>query len=188
LEQEFLRDIINRLEKTGIVYAITGSVASNFWGILRTTHDVDIVVVLSLPDASAIYASFSDSYYVSMPAIQDAIQRQSMFNVIDYTKSLKADMWVTRDDPFNQSMLARRRRLEILPGQIANVGSPEDILLHKLVWNRIMPSERQLADAAGIAAVQAGKLDLEYIKARGAMQSTLQVLDEVLEGKFLKST
>jgi hypothetical protein len=30
----------------------------------------------------------------------------------------------------------------------------EDIILHKLLWHKISPSERQLADAAGVYAVQ----------------------------------
>jgi hypothetical protein len=68
------------------------------------------------------------------------------------------------------------------------VGSPEDVLLHKLVWNKITPSERQLADAAGIAAVQVGNLDLEYLRTWAARQSTLETLEAVLQGKSLKGT
>jgi hypothetical protein len=47
LEQEFLSDLVARLEGTGVTYAITGSIASSLWGTPRTTHDVDVVVVLS---------------------------------------------------------------------------------------------------------------------------------------------
>jgi hypothetical protein len=68
------------------------------------------------------------------------------------------------------------------------LGSPEDVLLHKLDWNRITPSERQLADAAGIAAVQAGQLDLDYLRQWAALQSTAEVLEEVLQDKYLKQT
>ena len=54
LEQEFLKDVIARLEGTGVTYALTGSIASNFWGIPRTTHDVDVVVVLVPADVPRI--------------------------------------------------------------------------------------------------------------------------------------
>src|SRR5439155_6740208 len=118
----------------------------------------------------------------------DAVSRNSMFNVIDFNTSLKADLWVTKGDPFNQSMLSRRSRVEIIPGQEAYVGSPEDVLLHKLVWNTITPSERQLADAAGIAAVQAGKLDQAYLRQWAKAQDTEALLEEVLQGKHLKHT
>jgi hypothetical protein len=188
LEQEFLKDVIARLETTGVTYALTGSIASNFWGIPRTTHDVDVVVVLDTAAVPAVVAAFADRYYVSEPAVRDAVAQHSMFNVIDFTKSLKADLWVTGNQPFNQSMLARRCRVEIVPGQEAHVGSAEDVLLHKLVWHTITPSERQLGDAAGIAAVQAGRLDLDYMRTWADRQGTRELLEDVLQGKYLKPT
>src|SRR5947209_15972554 len=84
LEQEFLKDVIRRLESLGIPYAITGSIASNLWGTPRTTHDVDVVVVLSTADVQRITAAFADHYYVSEAAVADAVARRSMFNVIDF--------------------------------------------------------------------------------------------------------
>jgi hypothetical protein len=188
LEQEFLKDVIARLEATGMSYALTGSIASNFWGVPRTTHDVDVVIVLAEVDVPRIVTAFADRYYVSEPAVRDAVSHHSMFNVIDFTTSLKADLWVTGDQPFNQSMLARRCRVEIVPGQEGYTGTAEDVLLHKLVWHTITPSERQLADAAGIAAVQAGKLDLGYMRHWAGQQGTAALLEEVLQGKHLKQT
>jgi hypothetical protein len=188
LQPEFLKDIAARLEATGIVYAFTGSVASNLWGTPRTTHDVDVVVLLTDADTGRVVTAFSDRYYLSEPAVRDAINRGSMFNLIDSATTFKADFWVTIDDPFNQSMLSRRRRLEIVPGQPAWVGTPEDVLLHKLIWHTITPSERQLADASGIAAVQRGNLDLAYLRHWAARQSTADLLEEVLQGKYLKHT
>jgi len=188
LQQAFLEDIIARLETSGVTYAITGSIASNLWGTPRTTHDVDIVVILSGTDVERLLVAFADSYYLSEPAVRDAVVQGGMFNIIDSRKGLKADFWVTRDDLFNESMLSRRCRLEVVPGQEAYVGSAEDVLLHKLVWNQITPSARQLGDAAGIAAVQAGKLDLDYLRKWAARQGTAAVLEEILQGKHLKQT
>jgi hypothetical protein len=42
-EQELLADTLRRLNQAGIAYMLTGSMASNFWGIPRTTHDLDFV-------------------------------------------------------------------------------------------------------------------------------------------------
>jgi hypothetical protein len=188
LQQEFVKDIVARLERTGVVYAITGSIASNVWGLARTTHDIDIVVVLAAGAAAGMAAAFDNPYYVSVAAIDQAILTGGMFNVIDTAHGIKADFWVTRQDAFNASMLGRRRRLEIVPGQPAFVGSAEDILLHKLVWHTITPSERQLGDAAGIAAVQGANLDLAYLREWAGRQGTTPLLDEVLQGKHLKKT
>lgn len=188
MEQAFVEDIVARLEQTGLVYAITGSVASSFWGIPRLTHDVDVVVVLSLADAKRITDIFAARYYVSFSAVEDAARQKRMFNVIDTSTGDKADLWVTGDDPFNQCTLNRRRRIELFPGQQSYVASPEDVLLHKLVWHTITPSERQLADAAGIAQVQSGSLDLDHMRHWATQQGTSHLLEEVLQGKYLKQT
>lgn len=188
MEQEFLKDLVGRLEGVGVVYAITGSIASNLWGIPRTTHDVDIVVLLKEADVATILKAFADAYYVSEAAVRDAIVRGSMFNVIDAKKGLKADLWISTSDPFSVKMLERRRRVELIPGQESFVGTAEDVLLHKLVWHQMTPSERQLEDAAGIAAVQAGSLDLAYLRQWASTQGTLALLEEILAGKHLKQT
>lgn len=44
------------------------------------------------------------------------------------------------------------------------MASPEDVLLHKIYWDHLTPSERQIRDAHGIVAVQGTKLDIGYIK------------------------
>ena len=78
--------------------------------------------------------------------------------------------------------------LEALDVDLDEFDSRQAVLLHKLVWHTITPSERQLADAAGIAAVQAGKLDLAYLREWSARQSTSALLEDVLQGKYLKQT
>jgi hypothetical protein len=44
-EQELLLDCVRRLNRTGVRYMLTGSMASNAWGIPRTTHDLDFVIL-----------------------------------------------------------------------------------------------------------------------------------------------
>jgi hypothetical protein len=43
-EQELLVDSLRRLNGAAITYYLTGSMASNYWGIPRTTHDLDFVI------------------------------------------------------------------------------------------------------------------------------------------------
>jgi hypothetical protein len=188
LQQEFLKDVISRLEATGSPYAVTGSIASNLWGVPRMTHDLDVLVVISSEQVPRIIQAFAERYYISDQAVREAIRSGRMFNVLDLQSMYKADCWVYAGDEFNKSMLARRKRLEIAPGVEAFVGSAEDVLLHKLVWHAITPSERQLADAAGIAAVQAGALDLAYLREWAAKQGTTDLLEDALQGKGLKNT
>jgi len=86
-----------------------------------------------------------------------------MFNAIDRRSALKVDFWVLQRDPFEENMFARRLRVTLF-GEPAWIATAEDTLMHKLCWNRITPSERQLGDAAGIVAVQGADLDRSYLE------------------------
>ena len=45
-ERELLIDCLDRPNRLRRAYMLVGSMASNFWGIPRTTHDLDFVVAL----------------------------------------------------------------------------------------------------------------------------------------------
>lgn len=188
MQREFLEFILPLLERKAASYAVTGSIASNYWGIPRFTHDLDVLVLIDADQAQEIVSEITDPYYLSMQAALDAVRSGSMFNVIDTRSNFKADLWMSKGDPFNESMLARRQRVQLLQNLSAYLAAPEDVLLHKLVWHTISPSDQQLGDAAGIAAVQAGSLDLDYMRHWAALQGTAQLLEEVLQGKYLKQT
>jgi hypothetical protein len=59
-----------------------------------------------------------------------------------------------------------------------------DVILHKLVWNRITPSDRQLGDAAGVVAVQAGALDENYLRQWAQELKLTGELERLLSGEI----
>jgi hypothetical protein len=56
--------------------------------------------------------------------------------------------------------------------------------LHKLIWNRITPSGRQLGDAAGVVAVQAGALDNNYLMQWAQELKLVDELGKLLSGEI----
>ena len=79
--------------------------------------------------------------------------------------------------------LARRLRV-VLFGESAWIATAEDTLLHKLYWNGITPSERQLGDAAGIVAVQSDGLDRTYLERWARELGVEDVLSALLAGRI----
>ena len=63
-EQELLVDCLPRLNGVSAAYMLTGSMASNFWGIPRTTHDLDFVI----PTASIQHRWASIRFLRFLPA------------------------------------------------------------------------------------------------------------------------
>ena len=162
-EQELLADCLRRLNRSGVTYYLTGSMASNYWGIPRTTHDLDFVVQLPATAIRAIVQAFSGDFYLEESAVCAAYQPPHQFNAIDTRSALKVDFWLPKPERFDKEMLRRRVRTTLF-GEPSWIATAEDVILHKLIWHRITPSDRQLGDAAGVVAVQAGALDMEYLK------------------------
>jgi hypothetical protein len=148
-EQDLLVDCLRRLNRAEITYYLTGSMASNYWGIPRTTHDLGFVVQFPSSKIDKIIATFSPDYFIDEATVRAAYQPPYQFNAIDTRSALKVDFWLPRPEEFDREMLLRRVRVTLF-GEPAWITTAEDSILHKLVWNRITPSERQLGDAAGL--------------------------------------
>ncbi len=74
--------VIGVLEHLDIPYALGGSWASSLLGQPRLTNDADLTVEPFPSKEDRLCGSFDADYYVSLPAVQDAIQRRSSFNII----------------------------------------------------------------------------------------------------------
>jgi hypothetical protein len=180
-ERELLADCLRRLNRVGVTYYLTGSMASNYWGIPRTTHDLDFVVQLPPSAVPAIVQAFSGDYYIDEAAVRAAYQPPHQFNAIDTRSALKVDFWLPKSAPFDREMLRRRLQITIF-GEPAWIATAEDVILHKLVWNRITPSDRQLGDAAGVVAVQAEALDRKYLTTWAQQLGLTEELKGLLNG------
>lgn len=162
-ERELLLDCLRRLNRTGVAYYLTGSMATNYWGIPRTTHDLDFVVQLPAAAVSRIVQEFSGDFHIDEVAVRAAAAPPHQFNALDTRSALKVDFWLLGSGPFDQEIFRRRIGVTLF-GEPAWVATAEDVILHKLLWNRISPSDRQLGDAAGVVAVQAEALDRGYLE------------------------
>jgi len=182
-ERELLVDCLRRLNRVGVSYYLTGSMASNYWGIPRTTHDLDFVVQLPLSAVSTIVREFSGDFYIDEEAVRAAYQPPHQFNAIDMRSALKVDFWLPKPEAFDREALQRRLRVTLF-GEPAWIATAEDVILHKLLWNLMTPSDRQLGDAAGVAAVQAGALDEVYLRQWAGELHLASDLNRLLRGEI----
>lgn len=127
-------------DSLGIRYVVGGSLASSVYGIPRATQDVDLVADLKLSHVEAIASALSGEFYVDADMIRDAVQRRASFNVIHLETMFKADVFVQKGDSWSRGEMTRARteQLDLPEGQFAiRFASPEDTLLHKLVWYKL---------------------------------------------------
>ena len=163
-QAELLECLANTLEKLGIPYLVTGSVATIAYGEPRFTNDIDIVVKMFSHQVPALCAAFpSADFYVSPEAIVEAIARHSQFNILHPTSGLKIDVMVAEDSDFKHSRFSRVKRLRIAPNREVSFASPEDVIIKKLVFYRDGGSDKHLRDIRGVLAVMDEQIDRSYI-------------------------
>ena len=162
--EEFLRRISAALELNRIPYMVTGSVASSIHGIPRSTNDLDVVIAPTRDQLFALVQMFKRlGFAVRWEEAESALRNHDQFNVIDFPNSWKVDLIVKKARPFSETEFNRRESIEI--GELSFIiAKPEDVLIAKLEWVKISPSDRQMQDAAGILTVQQESRDLAYIE------------------------
>jgi hypothetical protein len=65
-------------------------------------------------------------------------------------------------------------------GHAVPFATPEDIILAKLEWDRITPSERQLRDALNVLRVQGPGIDREHLRRWAPELGVAERLEELL--------
>lgn len=161
-EQELLRDCLVRLNGSGISYMLVGSMAGNYWGIPRSTHDIDFVIEYEAKDVSRIVDLFEGDFFIQRTSVQSALNFPFQFNALDNRSAMKVDFFRLAGDDYELERFKRKKLVELLDVE-ALIAAPEDIVLHKLRWYEISPSDRQLKDAAGILSVSGDAMDIEYL-------------------------
>ena len=163
LPTEFLVYVAGLLERLRIPYHVGGSVASSAHGMYRASADIDFVIDPTSDQLAALAQALEQEFYVSRPAMVEALSRRSTFNAIHERTSFKIDFFIKGAAPFDGEELRRSIRQAVgdQGGHAVLLKSPEDTILRKLEWFRRggEVSERQWQDVLSILAAARGRLD-----------------------------
>ena len=140
--------------------------ASMAYGEPRLTIDIDMVADLKMHHVASLCANFTmPIYHLSEPAVREAVLMNSQFNLIHMASGLKVDVFIPKRSEFDQSAASRIRRLRSEGEYDVWFGSPEDVLLNKLIYFQIGGgvSDKHLRDISGMMKLLREKLDRDYI-------------------------
>lgn len=151
IELDITRDVTDRLDRAGIAYMITGSMAMNAYAEPRMTRDVDVVIEVMPGDVQRLITAFSPGYYIDAGTAERALRDEGFFNVIHEEWVFKVDLIVRKSAPFRIAEFARRQRL-MIAGSETWVVSKEDLILSKLCWGNASRSEYQARDIKNLLA------------------------------------
>jgi hypothetical protein len=173
-EPELFLLFVRPLNRAGIRYVVSGSVAAIFYGEPRLTHDVDFIVFLNANDIQKLLAVFPEKEFYLPPLetilAEAAREQNGHFNLIHRETGFKADMYPTGRDELNAWAFRGKREVEY-EGEKIILAPPEYVIVRKLEYYREGRSEKHLRDIRAIIAVSGEQLDRttlsEWIQRRG---------------------
>ena len=140
---------------------LSGGVAMSAYTLPRFTRDIDFVVHLQKNDIAALLKNFNSGYYIDEDAINEAIKKESMFNIIDFASGYKADFVILKNEPFSKIEFSRREKLHLF-GMDIYIVSDEDLLISKIIWIQSTQSNFLKEDIQLLS--KAENLDWNYIR------------------------
>lgn len=179
-QEEIVKKVAGVFERKNIPYMLTGGIAVNYYGRPRFTHDVDLVIQIQFKDAQEIIQLFEKEFYVAIEGIVEAIQYQTMFNLIHFETGFKVDCWILKDEEYAKIAFERRRK-ELIFAQRTYISSAEDLVISKLDWYKKSDIQKHYEDVLGIFQIQAEKLDLGYIRKWGKSFSFLETVEGLIK-------
>jgi hypothetical protein len=185
-QAELLKKLVLSLEDLSVPYLLTGSLATSAFGEPRFTHDIDVVVRLTLAQVPQLCAAFpAPDYYCELTAAKEAVRQRFQFNILHPASGQKVDVIVATDSEFDCTRLARGVRVPAGPDFEATFSAPEDVIIKKLEYFREGGSEKHLRDIVGVLHVQGQGIDQAYLRhwvARLGLHAEWALVEERLGG------
>lgn len=157
---KILHDFTERMERLGIAYMLTGSMAMMKYSVYRFTADVDVILEIKSQDADRIIKILEPDYYVPHTAVSRAISTERMFNVIHQETAFKVDCVLKKSTEFQRKAFERREKTDFYGKEIWII-SKDDLIISKLWWAKDSFSEKQLTDVKNLMR---NGFDKDYIK------------------------
>jgi len=156
---EILSLVCGFLEDASIDYVLVGGLAVNFYGLPRTTMDIDIILQIEEGEILKLIEFLKrNDFFANAEDLKNALKEKSHFTVQDKKSMIRLDLKGIYSE-MDRRTLERRRSFEYRGTKIY-IASAEDTIANKLVFG----GEQDLKDAEGILIRQAGKLDMEYLE------------------------
>ena len=174
---EIVGAVLDALDIAGAPYMITGSLASNVYGIARATKDADIVVDFASADFDEIMKHMDSRIRLQGQVLFETITGTTR-HILEVSKNpFKVELFHVNPDPFMTQRFARRIEADYPElGRKVWLPTAEDVVIQKLRWGR----DKDIADVQDVLFVSGPGLDFTYIGRWCEMHETTEILKQVL--------
>ncbi len=170
--------VLDALTALRIDYMLVGSFSSNLYGVARSTRDADFLVQFAGKSVSDLARRLGPEFRLDPQMPFETVTGTSRQILEVSGTPFRIELFLLSDDPYDQARFARRRQEKLL-GRDAFVPSPEDVIVTKLRWSRQGRRTKDVDDVRNVIAVQAERLDWDYVHHWCDAHGTRQLLDQI---------
>jgi hypothetical protein len=174
--QRFIERLLKSFERHRVFYAFTGALAASFYGVPRTTVDVDVVVYVYGEKAKVrlVEALREAGLKAELAAIDKALRSgYHIATFIDTETPYSVDIILSKEK--------FRRKAGAVGGLKAYFQTPEDLVLAKLRMIRATMRERAQKDVEDVKAIlKFARVDLEAVRRQAEKEGTTKILKEIM--------
>ena len=165
------------LNRSGIPYMVTGSLAAMHYGEPRLTNDIDLVLEVHSGQAATVVGLFPNEGFYCPPisTIRTEIARATggHFNIICHATGFKADIYPLGKDPLDAWAMAHRTSFEV-EGVTVWIAPPEYVIVYKLEYHREGGSVKHLDDIRRMLDVSGHLIDRPFLETHLARRGLLE--------------
>jgi hypothetical protein len=170
--------VFDALAALHVPFMVSGSLASNFYGVPRATQDADLVLDLSDVPVGAFAARLEDWFVVDAQLAFETVTGSRRLVAHARDIAFDVELFDLTDDLHDRERFARRRFVEVL-GRTVALPTAEDVIINKLRWWKLAGRRKDLDDARNVVAVQRAALDQAYLRHWCDTVGVLGLLEEI---------
>src|SRR5437868_3539447 len=127
--------VADALQACGIEYFLSGSFASNYYGIPRSTKDADFVLEMGGGIGQEFIANLGGDFVLDRQ-LSFETNTGTYRQILRHKKKLfTVELFLLSSDAHDQSRFKRRRTVQLFARKLW-LPSPEDVIITKLRWAR----------------------------------------------------
>jgi hypothetical protein len=170
--------VFDGLSELHVRFMVSGSLASNFYGVPRATQDADLVLLLNDVPVDALAARIGQAFELDTQIAFETVTGSRRLVARARDSAFSVELFDLTDDPHDRERFARRRPVAVL-GRTVAVPTPEDVIITKLRWWQRAGRHKDLEDARNVLAVQRASLDQEYLRRWCRAVGVSDILEDV---------
>lgn len=171
--------VTEALDAAAIPYMLTGSLSSNNYGRARSTADADFVIELKGGSIQKVFETLKP-YVIFDPQLRlESVTFTLRWVGVVVGSEFKIELFqVNRGDAHDSARFDRRLAANLFGRQIM-IPTVEDVIVQKLRWYGRQKRTKDLEDLKAVLAIQAGRVDLAYIRHWADAHGTRDIFEDL---------